>query len=94
MEKNKLYVGNLSYNMTQDQLRDLFAQYGEIKSIRHFGDKGFGFVELGTEQACQSAIDAIHGTEVQGRKVTVNFARPPQPKENRPYQQRDRQFNR
>ncbi len=80
--KNKLYVGNLPYTMTTDQLRDLFAEFGEVSdaiviSDRHSGrSKGFGFVEFASEEAAQKAIEAMEGKEVDGRNIVVNVARP------------------
>jgi len=89
----KLYVGNLSYDTTEDSLKDLFSQYGEVASAMIISDKipgrskGFGFVEMSSEEEAQKAIDALNGSEFEGRKIIVNEARP---KEDRPR----RNFNR
>jgi RNA recognition motif-containing protein len=78
----KLYVGNLSWGVTDDQLRELFAPYGVVASAQVITDrdtgrsKGFGFVEMGTDQEAQAAIDGMHGQMVDGRALTVNEARP------------------
>ena len=78
----KLYVGNLAYSVTSDQLKDMFAQYGTVVSAATIEDrmtgrsKGFGFVEMGTDEEANAAIDALNGQDMDGRKLTVNVARP------------------
>ena len=78
----KLYVGNLPYSMTDGDLETLFAQYGTVQSAQVIMDrdtgrsKGFGFVELSSAQEGQAAIQALHDQDVNGRKLTVNEARP------------------
>jgi RNA recognition motif-containing protein len=78
----KLYVGNLSYNMRESDLEDLFAAHGSVQSAQVITDrdtgrsKGFGFVEMGTDQEAQDAISALNGKEIEGRNLTVNEARP------------------
>src|SRR3984957_6240362 len=78
----KLYVGNLPYSMTDTDLQNLFAQYGTVQSAQVIMDrdtgrsKGFGFVEMSTSEEGQAAIQALHDQEVNGRKLTVNEARP------------------
>lgn len=78
----KLYVGGVSYNTTEDGLREAFAQAGAVESARIITDrmsgrsKGFGFVEMTTEEEAQAAIDMWHGKELDGRTLTVNEARP------------------
>ncbi len=80
--ESKLYVGNLSYNVTEEQLRELFAQAGTIKEIVMITDrdtqrpKGFGFVEMTTQVEAQKAIEMFNEHELDGRRMTVNFARP------------------
>ena len=77
-----LYVGNLAYSMRDDDLSTLFATHGDVDSARVIMDrasgrsKGFGFVEMSDEEAAKAAIEAINGTEVDGRNVVVNEARP------------------
>lgn len=83
----KLYVGNLSYATTEDDLRSLFAQAGTVKSVALIKDrdtgrsKGFAFVEMDTQAEAQKAISLFHGTQLQERALTVNLARP---REERP----------
>lgn len=78
----KLYVGNLSYTTTEDDLRAAFAQAGAVKSVTLIKDratgrsKGYAFVEMETEAAAQEAIQAMNGTELHGRSLKVNPARP------------------
>jgi len=80
--ESKLYVGNLSYNVTEGQLRELFGQAGTIKEIALIMDretqrpKGFGFVEMTTQVEAQKAIELLNEHELDGRRLTVNFARP------------------
>ena len=78
----KLYVGNLSYETSDTQLRDLFTPFGEPDSARVITDrstgrsKGFGFVEFSSDAQAQAAISALNGKQVNGRPLTVNEARP------------------
>lgn len=78
----KLYVGNLSYGVTDGTLEQMFAAHGSVRSAQVIIDrdtgrsKGFGFVEMGTDQEAQAAIAALNGKEVEGRTLTVNEARP------------------
>ena len=81
---SKLYVGNLDYNTTEDDLRAHFDQKGiTAKSVTLIKDKytgrakGFGFVEVESEEVLQKAIEALDGQELNGRKLTVNKAKPP-----------------
>lgn len=83
----KLYVGNLSYNVTEGQLRELFSEVGEIADATVITDrdsgrsKGFGFVEMATEEQAQEAIKRFNGYTLDERPLTVNEARP---REERP----------
>ncbi len=83
----KLYVGSLPYSVTETQLRELFEPFGAVESARLISDKftgnskGFGFVEMETEEAAQAAIEGMHGKDVDGRALVVNEARPEQPRE-------------
>src|SRR4051794_27788270 len=78
----KLYVGNLSYETTDATLEQLFAAYGTVQSAQVIMDrdtgrsKGFGFVEMGSDQEAQAAIAGLSGKEVGGRNLTVNEAKP------------------
>jgi RNA recognition motif-containing protein len=79
---NKLYVGNLSYDVQDRDLQELFAQYGTVTSAKVITDrdtgrsKGFGFVEMSSDAEAEAAIAALNGHEVGGRALTVNEARP------------------
>lgn len=91
--ENKMYVGNLEYSVTEDTLRDFFASKGfETKDIKVIKDKysgrskGFGFVEVESDEVLQKAIEALNGQELNGRALKVNKAQPPQergPREGR-----------
>lgn len=89
MNNKKLYVGNLPYSTSEDDLRNLFGQYGEIVNVTLIIDKmsgrskGFGFVEFAEEDAATAAIEATNGMELEGRALVVNVARPPAPREDR-----------
>jgi RNA recognition motif-containing protein len=78
----KLYVGNLSFRTTQEELRDLFAQAGTVESASVIEDRetgrsrGFGFVEMATQEEALAAIEQFNGKEINGRNLTVNEARP------------------
>jgi len=78
----KLYVGNLSYSVTSASLEELFSQYGQVRSAEVIQDrdtgrsKGFGFVEMGDDNAAREAIQALNEKEHDGRRLTVNEARP------------------
>jgi len=78
---NKLYVGNLSYGISDRDLEKLFAQYGTVRSARVITDrdsgksKGFAFVEMDSDSEAKAAIDALNGSELDGRAMTVNEAR-------------------
>ncbi|MBL8823567.1 MAG: RNA-binding protein [Planctomycetia bacterium] len=81
----KLYVGNLSFDFAEADLRQLFEQHGSVASAQIIMDrdtgrsKGFGFVEMGTDQEAQTAIAALNGQSSNGRPLTVNEARPKAP---------------
>ena len=76
----KIYVGNMNYNTSEDTLRQLFAQYGEVVSVNVITDrytgraKGFGFVEMASEDAARAAMTALNGRELDGRQLKVNEA--------------------
>ena len=84
---SKLYVGNLSYNTTSSDLEQLFAQHGTVSSAEVIQDrdtgrsKGFGFVQMGSDDEAQAAISALNGQQHDGRALTVNEAKP---REDRP----------
>lgn len=78
----KLYVGNLAYSVTSSELEQLFGQHGTVQSAQVIEDretgrsKGFGFVEMGSDQEAQAAISALNGHDHNGRPLTVNEAKP------------------
>ena len=78
----KLFVGSLSFNITEDELRELFASVGTVESATIIKDrdtdrsKGFGFVEMTNDQEAQAAISSLNGKELGGRTIIVNVARP------------------
>src|SRR5580692_5031822 len=84
---NKLFVGNLSFNTTENDLQDAFAAHGTVTETNLMMDRttnrprGFGFVTMSTAEEAQKAIAALNGTELDGRSITVNVARP---REERP----------
>ncbi len=77
-----IYVGNLSYKLNEDDLKQAFEEYGEITSVKIIKDKysgrskGFAFVEMADDGDAKAAIDKLNGTELDGRKIVVNEARP------------------
>lgn len=86
----KLYVGNLPYSVTEERLQQHFAQHGSVISARIVTDKftgrskGFGFIEMSSDGEAERAINALNGTDFEGRNVVVSEARPQAPRESRP----------
>ena len=84
----KLFVGSLPYATTSDQLREIFAKVGQVAEANVVMDKmsgrsrGFGFVEMATDEDAKKAVDTLNGTEVDGRKIFVSEARPQAPRDN------------
>jgi RNA recognition motif-containing protein len=82
----KLYVGNLSYSVDSSMLQELFSQHGSVQSAEVIADrdtgrsKGFGFVEMGADEEAQNAIQALNGQQFEGRALTVNEAKPKEPR--------------
>jgi RNA recognition motif-containing protein len=82
----KLYVGNLPYSVTEERLQQHFAQHGSVVSSRIITDKfsgrskGFGFVEMSSDDEAQRAVQALNGTDFEGRNIVVSEARPQQPR--------------
>lgn len=82
MESRKLYVGGLPYSTTDHQLEEIFSAHGTVESARVISDKftgksrGFGFVEMGSQDEAQRAIQALNESQLEGRSLTVNEARP------------------
>jgi len=85
----KLYVGNLSYDTTDDDLRDAFSNYGEVLTANVVSDrdtgrsKGFGFVEVANAEDGEAAISGLNGAELGGRQIKVDEARPPRERDRR-----------
>ena len=76
MQGSNLYVGNLSYSVTEDQLKELFSNHGEVKDVRVIDGKGFGFVEMTDTASAEKAMEALNETDFEGRTLRVNEARP------------------
>ena len=78
----KLYVGGLAYSVTDEQLRQLFSGHGKVESAKVITDKytdrsrGFGFVEMSTQEEAEKAIQALNGSQHEGRSLTVNISKP------------------
>ena len=83
MQSSNLYVGNLSYSVTSNDLKELFAQFGEVKEAKVIADRGFGFVEMETVEAAEKAVEELNETQYEGRTLKVNEARPRQERQNR-----------
>jgi len=79
---NKIYVGGLPFSTTEGQLEEIFSAHGTVESARVITDKftgksrGFGFVEMSSSNEAQKAIESVNGTEIEGRTLTVNEAKP------------------
>jgi len=86
-----IYVGNISYGISEEELKDLFSSFGEVVSVKIITDRetgrsrGFAFVEMTNDDEAKKAIEALHGSENNGRTLTVNEARPREPRENREF---------
>lgn len=82
----KLYVGNLAFSVTDSSLQAMFAPFGTVSSAKIIMDrdtgssKGFGFVEMSTDQEAQEAISKLNGSQIEGRAIAVNEARPQEPR--------------
>lgn len=85
----KLYIGSISFNATEESLQDLFSNIGEVESVKIITDrdtgrsKGFGFIEMSSEDNAKKAIEQLNGTKFMERALIVNEARPLQPRERR-----------
>jgi RNA recognition motif-containing protein len=77
---SRLYIGNLSYSATNDELRELFASYGNVKEARVIQGRGFGFVEMGSDEEAKKAMEGLNGVDFKGRKLKVDEARESQPR--------------
>src|SRR5580704_2316839 len=82
MSNSKLFVGNLSFNTTENDLQDTFAAHGTVSEVNLMMDResgrprGFGFITMSTPEEAQAAIDALNGKSIDGRALTVNIAKP------------------
>lgn len=94
----KVYVGNISFKATEDDIRELFTKFGEIESVKIITDgqtgrpKGFGFVEMTSEEATEKAITALNGTVFMERTLSVAEAKPQEPREKRGFGDRKSGF--
>lgn len=79
---NKLYIGNIPYNLEEEDVESFFSEIGSVKSVKIIKDnvsgrsKGFGFVEMGSEEEASSAMDVLNGKELGGRNIVVKEAKP------------------
>ena len=83
MQGSKLFIGNLDYSVTKEQLQTLFSKFGEVQQISIIEGKGFGFVEMSTQLEAEKAKQELNGTEYKGRTIRVDAARPPKSKPRR-----------
>jgi RNA recognition motif-containing protein len=77
MQGSKLYVGNISFNTTNEDLKKLFSNYGEVQQVNVIEGKGFGFVEMSNQASAEEAKRKLDGTDFNGRSIKVDVARPP-----------------
>lgn len=92
MSSKKLYVGNLNYRTTEQTLKDVFSAFGEVASANVLQGRGFGFVEMAAAEAADEARARLNGTDLDGRKIIVNEARPQSPRPREPRQGEGRDF--
>jgi RNA recognition motif-containing protein len=85
MQGSKLYVGNLVYSVTNEQLEELFSNYGEVRQVNVIEGRGFGFVQMSTQSEAEKAREALNGSEFEGRRLRVDEARPPRTRQRRDY---------
>lgn len=88
MEVSKLYVGNLDYSVTSEELQELFSPHGEVKQVNIIEGRGFGFVELSRPEEAKKAQEALNGTDFKGRTLKIDEARPPKKRQRNDYQNR------
>ena len=80
MQGSKLYVGNLSYSVNNQQLEELFAQYGTVKSVNIIEGKGFGFVEMSSSEEANKAMESLNNNDFNGRPLKIDEAKPQKPR--------------
>jgi RNA recognition motif-containing protein len=85
VQDSKLYVGNLSYSTSSEKLQGLFAAHGTVVKVNVMEGKGFGFVEMSSQAEAEAAKQALNGTELDGRNIKVDKARPPADRPRRSY---------
>lgn len=96
INKKKIFMGNLPWSLTNESLTELVSEYGEVVEANIITDKfngrskGFGFVEFTTEEAAEAAVEALNESEVEGRQIFVNIAKPKSPRSDRPRRSFDR----
>jgi RNA recognition motif-containing protein len=83
MKGSKLYVGNLNYSVTGEELSALFAEYGEVQNVNVIEGKGFGFVEMSNQAEAESAKKGLNGAMLKGRQLRVDAAQPPRSRQGR-----------
>lgn len=81
MQGSRLYVGNIPYSVTSEQLTELFSSHGTVKQVNIIQGKGFGFVEMSSPTEAEQARDALNGMDYKGRTLRVDEARPPRSRE-------------
>jgi len=85
MQGSKLYVGNLSFSVTKEQLEELFSNYGEVRQVNVIEGRGFGFVEMSNPSEAEKAKEALNGSDFKGRSLKVDEARPPRSRQRGDY---------
>jgi RNA recognition motif-containing protein len=94
MSSKKLYVGNLNYRTSDETLKQAFSAYGDVVSANVLQGRGFGFVEMASEEAADEARGRLNGTDLEGRKIIVNEARPKSERPREPRSGGDRDSGR
>ena len=90
---SKLYVGNLKFSATNDDLKNTFSDFGTVVNVNIIPNKGFGFVEMGTPEEAEKAKNSLNGKELLGRALKIDYARPPKPRRSNNYGSRREQDN-
>lgn len=85
MQGSKLYIGNLSYSVTNEELEELFSDYGKVVEVKIIEGKGFGFVEMSKQEEAEKAKSSLHSSDFKGRTLKVDFARPPKSRPRRDF---------
>jgi len=85
MQGSKLYVGNLSYSVTNEQMEELFANYGQVKQVNIIEGRGFGFVEMSNQSEAEKAKEGLDGSDFEGRALKIDEAKPPRSRQRGDY---------